>query len=118
MLSIFVSRGTLLERIALETGAPLPETAVWIDLISPTAQEDSQVESLLGIAIPTREEMLEIEVSSRLYVENDARYMTATLMCASDTPVPKTTPVHLHPLRASPGHRALRRSASLCPRQE
>jgi magnesium transporter len=37
--------------------------------------------------------MLEIEVSSRLYVENDARYMTATLMCASDTPVPKTTPV-------------------------
>jgi hypothetical protein len=37
MLSVFVSRGTLLERIALEAGAPLPETAIWIDLISPTA---------------------------------------------------------------------------------
>src|SRR4029453_14275980 len=35
----------------------------------------------------------EIEVSSRLYVENGARYMTATLMCNSDTQTPKTTPV-------------------------
>ena len=40
---------------------------------------------MLGIAVPTREEMQEIEVSSRLYVENGARYMTATLMCQSDT---------------------------------
>jgi magnesium transporter len=37
--------------------------------------------------------MLEIEISSRLYVENGARYMTATLMCQSDTASPKTTPV-------------------------
>jgi magnesium transporter len=37
--------------------------------------------------------MLEIEVTSRLYVENGARYMTATLMCQSDTETPKTTPV-------------------------
>ena len=44
-------------------------------------EEDKLVERLLGIAVPTREEMQEIEVSSRLYVENHARYMTATLMC-------------------------------------
>jgi magnesium transporter len=37
--------------------------------------------------------MQEIEVTSRLYVENGARYMTATLMCQSDTATPKTTPV-------------------------
>jgi magnesium transporter len=37
--------------------------------------------------------MQEIEVSSRLYVEHHARYMTATLMCNSDTAVPKTTAV-------------------------
>ncbi len=43
--------------------------------------------------MPTREEMQEIEVSSRLYVENGARYMTATLMCQADTDAPKTTPV-------------------------
>ena len=43
------------------------------------------VERRVGIAVPTREEMQEIEVTSRLYVENGARYMTATLMCQSDT---------------------------------
>ena len=56
-------------------------------------QEDKLVERYLGIAVPTREEMQEIEVTSRLYVENGARYMTATLMCQSDTDTPKTTAV-------------------------
>src|SRR6478752_1696677 len=35
----------------------------------------------------------EIEISSRLYIENAARYMTATLMCQSDTDMPRTTAV-------------------------
>ncbi len=68
-------------------------TAVWFDLVSPTLPEDKLLERHLGIAVPTREEMQEIEVTSRLYVENGARYMTATLMCQSDTDTPKTTPV-------------------------
>ena len=93
MLTVFVPRGTQLERIVLEPGATPPDDAVWIDLVKPTVQEDKLVEALLGIAVPTREEMQEIEVSSRLYVENDARYMTATLMCHADTPAPITTPV-------------------------
>src|SRR5512143_208201 len=93
MLSVYVPRGTTLERIAVEPGSSLPENAVWIDMVTPTVQEDKLVEQLLGIAIPTREEMQEIEVSSRLYVENGARYMTATLMCQSDTRAPKTTAV-------------------------
>jgi magnesium transporter len=93
MLSVYAPTGSALERLPLEAGAPLPEEAVWIDLVTPTVQEDRLVEGLLGIAVPTREEMQEIEVSSRLYVENGARYMTATLMCQSDTASPKTTPV-------------------------
>jgi magnesium transporter len=93
MLSVYVPRGTSLERIPVEPGQSPPSTAVWIDLVTPTVQEDKTVEALLGIAVPTREEMQEIEVSSRLYVENGARYMTATLMCQSDTATPKTTPV-------------------------
>src|SRR6195256_1826041 len=50
-------------------------------------------ERLGGIAVPTREDMQEIEISSRLYIENGARYMTATLMCAADTENPRTTAV-------------------------
>ena len=93
MLSVYVPRGSALERVPLEPGIAPPDSAVWIDLVTPTAQEDKLVEGLLGIAVPTREEMQEIEVSSRLYVENGARYMTATLMCQSETATPKTTPV-------------------------
>src|SRR3972149_5179469 len=93
MLSVYVPRGTILERIPIDPGEPLPATAVWIDLVTPTVQEDKLVEELIGLAVPTREEMQEIEVSSRLYVENGARYMTATLMCQSDTASPKITPV-------------------------
>jgi magnesium transporter len=93
MLSVYVPRGTSLERIPVEPGQPPSPTAVRIDLVSPTLQEDKLVEALLGIAVPTREEMQEIEVSSRLYIENGGRYMTATLMCQSDTATPKTTPV-------------------------
>jgi magnesium transporter len=92
MLSVYIPQGTTLERRIVESGA-LPDEAVWIDLVSPTTPEDKLVEELLGVAVPTREEMQEIEVSSRLYVENGARYMTATLMCQSDTASPKTTPV-------------------------
>ena len=93
MLSVYVQRGMMLERQAVEPQAAVPEEAVWFDLVSPTITEDKAVERRLGIAVPTREEMQEIEVSSRLYVENGARYMTATLMCQSETDSPKTTAV-------------------------
>ena len=93
MLSVYVPHGTSLKRIAIEPDATPPEAAVWIDLVTPTAQEDKTVAGLLGIELPTREEMQEIEVSSRLYIENGARFMTAILMCHSDSPTPKSTPV-------------------------
>jgi magnesium transporter len=74
-------------------GEEVPDNAVWLDLVNPAPGEDKLVERLLGVAVPTREEMQEIEVSSRLYVEHHARFMTATLMCNSDTAAPKTTAV-------------------------
>jgi magnesium transporter len=93
MLSVYVPQGSSLERIPVASRDQVPESAVWFDLIQPTQLEDKLVESVVGISVPTREEMQEIEVTSRLYVENGARYMTATLMCQSDTDTPKTTAV-------------------------
>jgi len=74
---------------------PVTETAeaAWIDLLNPTPDEETKVERLLGIDVPTREEMAEIEISSRLYRENDALYMTASLIVGGDGPVPQTCPV-------------------------
>src|SRR6195952_2003997 len=93
MLSVFTPSETSLKKAAEPDLAALPENAVWIDMVKPTAAEDKAVEGLAGIAVPTREDMQEIEISSRLYVENGARYMTASLMCAADTESPRITPV-------------------------
>src|SRR6201990_3577527 len=93
MFSVFVPSDFSLRKAVAVDLASLPESAVWIDLLKPTPEEDRAVERLAGIAVPTREDMQEIEISSRLYMENGARYMTATLMCSSDTENPRTTAV-------------------------
>ena len=93
MFSVFVPAESSLKKAAVSDLDKLPESAVWIDLVKPTMAEDKAVERLAGIAVPTREDMQEIEISSRLYIENGGRYMTATLMCQSDTEAPKTTAV-------------------------
>src|SRR5436309_1894285 len=85
MLSVYAPSESSMKKVIEADLAALPESAVWIDLVKPTAAEDQAVERLAGIAVPTREDMQEIEISSRLYIENAARYMTATLMCAADT---------------------------------
>jgi magnesium transporter len=93
MFSVFVPAEGALRKATVQDLASLPDNAVWVDLVNPTAEEDKAVERLCGIAVPTREDMQEIEISSRLYIENGARYMTATLMCQSDTDMPRTTAV-------------------------
>jgi magnesium transporter len=93
MLSVFVPSDFSLKKAVSTDFAALPANAVWIDLVRPTPEEDHAVEHFTGIAVPTREDMQEIEISSRLYIENGARYMTATLMCQSDTDMPRTTAV-------------------------
>jgi magnesium transporter len=93
MLSVFVPTASALKKLDNVEAGALPPNAIWIDMKSPSPGEDKAVEKLVGIEIPTREDMQEIEISSRLYVENGARYMTATLMCAADSQAPRTTPV-------------------------
>ncbi len=69
-----------------------PETA-WIDLVSPSLEEERLIEEALKLDIPTREELQEIEASSRLYFEDGAHFMTATLLIQIDAPKPVTTTV-------------------------
>lgn len=69
------------------------ERVVWIDLLNPTKEEENSIERLIGVGIPTREEMEEIEISSRLYAENGAYVMTATLPAHTDGDRPEMLPV-------------------------
>lgn len=66
---------------------------VWIDLQSPTTDENRLVERQLSVLLPTREEMEEIEVSARLYQEDGSAFMTLTAVTKIDTEEPATTPI-------------------------
>lgn len=82
------------ETITLDNQSAL-STALWIDLLNPSKEEEHLVEKALGLDIPTREEMQEIELSSRLYKEDDALFMTVTMVVKSDSPEPKSEAVTL-----------------------
>jgi magnesium transporter len=71
----------------------LPPEATWIDLFQPTRDEEKLVEQCLGIEVPTREEMQEIEPSSRLYQERGATFVIANVIYQADSEVPGITPV-------------------------
>src|SRR5690606_32078325 len=89
MLTVYCLVPAGLKRIERDPGAPLPEDAVWLDLLEPTPEEERLVEQRLGLDIPTREEMREIESSSRLYEEAGAIYLTATVVTRLDTQLPE-----------------------------
>jgi magnesium transporter len=93
MLNVFVARPIGLVSAELEPGAEIPSDALWIDLREPTPEEEQFVEKALGIDVPTREEMREIEASNRFYEENGGLYMTATLVTKLDTDLPERTQV-------------------------
>src|SRR3546814_15461342 len=71
------NRGDRLQ--AVETALDRDDAFVWIDLISPTQDEEAEIEARLGIDLPSREDMEEIEISSRLYQDAGAVFMTAKL---------------------------------------
>ncbi|TCT09808.1 magnesium transporter [Tepidamorphus gemmatus] len=92
MLTVYAATGRGLQPIAVESGEK-PESAVWIDLMCPTAEEEAMVQGWFGIEVPTREEMREIEVSSRLYEEDGALFMTILSILNADAPHADATDV-------------------------
>ena len=58
--------------------------ARWVDLVDPTPEERSAFEQAFGLRVPTKEQLAEIETTSRLRVEKDALYLTAPLIFAVD----------------------------------
>jgi magnesium transporter len=55
-------------------------TVLWIDMEHPSREEELSLEALVELDIPTRQEMDEIEVSSRLYSRSNARYLTVSIV--------------------------------------
>ena len=89
----YLNRNMLEPELILIENQALINDAIWLDLLSPTKTEKNDVEQHIGREIPTRAEMVEIELSSRLYKENDVLFMTATMIAQSDSPTRRLDPV-------------------------
>jgi len=90
MLRIFDRTGTeiIADAASSTTSASVP---AWYDLLDPTTEEIQLVETALGIDLPSRDELEDIEPSSRLYIENDAIYLTASLSYRAESRIPGLT---------------------------
>jgi magnesium transporter len=93
MITAYVRANGSLNPVPVEPDGAIPDEAVWIDLLEPSREEERFVDEALGLDVPSEEEMQEIEISSRLYQEGSALYMTATLIAGADTVKPESIPV-------------------------
>lgn len=91
MLESYIVKGRKLVKAG--EGKPIPAAAVWIDLLNPAPGEEEQVKKRLRVEVPGPEDMQEIEVSSRLYSEDGAHFMTALLLSNTDDDKPTSAPV-------------------------
>ncbi len=79
---------------------PLPSAediraAVWVDLAFPLEAERAAVEAATGIELPTKDDMVEIEASSRVYRAGDAQVMNVLMVVGMDSGSPEAIPVSL-----------------------
>src|SRR5690606_38400039 len=75
-----------------ESAGPVTD-GVWFDVFAPTPEEEAMLEQAVHVNIPNRADMEEIEISSRLYYEGDAAFMTAVLPARSEADAPEMAPV-------------------------
>lgn len=93
MLAFYVSdNGVLVEKEKSDIdrhGYPV----VWVDILDITVDEEQLIEQMFGIDVPTREEMALVELSSRLYVDGNAIFATATMLSNTGTADIEQNPV-------------------------
>jgi magnesium transporter len=93
MLTVYCFSDGRVNRANPVDGEPMPAGTFWIDLLEPDEHEETLVETITGIDIPTPEEMREIETTSRLYREGLNLFMTASILNRAETLEPETRAV-------------------------
>jgi magnesium transporter len=96
MIKAYIKDGDRLVAVDVDLDAPdggAAANAIWYSMATPSKAEDAFVERCLGIDVPTRAEMDDIEPSARLYNEDGAEFMTITALYYSDADEPSKTPI-------------------------
>ncbi|MBB4006946.1 magnesium transporter CorA family protein [Allorhizobium taibaishanense] len=88
MIKAYRCDGTAELILPSEAPSLLDKDVLWLDLLSPDREEEALAERLLGLPLPTREDLKDIEPSSRLYMDDHGVYMTASLICKAESDAP------------------------------
>jgi magnesium transporter len=75
MLTIYRLEDGRLIQASADDGKPLPEDAVWVDLVAPSAEDRLLVERAYNVDLPSNEELIEIEASSRFFRDDDGLHI-------------------------------------------
>ncbi|WP_341792384.1 magnesium transporter CorA family protein [Rickettsia endosymbiont of Gonocerus acuteangulatus] len=76
--------------IVKKEGYIVNESTLWIDLFNITNEEREEIKNSLNIDIPSLKDISQIEISERLYTENDALYLTITELINKEKKFPET----------------------------
>lgn len=90
MLRFFTASGPCAPAHA---GGPVPPDTVWIDLMDPDADERAYVRAATGLDVPTRDELLEIESSSRVHEKGGLLHLSAMIVARNEKGEAHLTPV-------------------------
>lgn len=93
MITIYRKTGDTVTVEELKPGQPIPPDALWIDIFTPTAEEELDVERQLSIQIPSREEVWKNEALNRMYQDENVSYMTASIITKGEISHPQTSAV-------------------------
>lgn len=85
MLKSYQLQNGGLKGAVIPEGGDIPPASLWLDLLNPTLDERRAVDRLIQTELPTRADMEEIEISSRLYQEEGGVFMTALVLTNADT---------------------------------
>ena len=78
--------------VDLATNA-LPAAVNWIDAVDPTTTETDFLKRIMGARIPSRDDLIEIESSSRLSSEGETLLMSLPATIKDSSGYPKGTPI-------------------------
>lgn len=69
------------------------DQALWIDMVNPDEATRQLVEAMTGLHVPAREELSEIETSSRLWREGDTLTLSIPVLVRGEGGEPRSSPI-------------------------
>ena len=81
--------------IIVDRDAAFPASITWIDAFEPTEQDMALLAHTMGVRVPSRQDLEEVETSSRLATEGETLIMSLPAMLKDETGYPVSTPVGL-----------------------